>query len=102
MENRGGHGGSRSCQCLSDASSRRLAGGGAKQNDAQKGRQRAAIKCGGKGGAAGVGDLGAVEVEHLELRQHSSRRRQRTCRRRRRRQEGGEALVAERVVLEIE
>ena len=38
----------------------------------------------------------------FELRQPSSRRRQRTCRRRRWRHEGGEALVAERVVREVE
>ena len=48
-----------------------------------------------------VGDLGVVEVERVELLQPSSRRRQRTCRRRRR-HEGGEALVAERAVPEIE
>ena len=41
-------------------------------------------------------------AERLELRQPPScRRRRRTCRRRRR-QEGGEALVAERVTVEIE
>ena len=38
----------------------------------------------------------------FKLRQPSSRRRQRTCRRRRWRHEGGEALVAERVVREVE
>ena len=59
-------------------------------------RQRAAVERSGEGGAAGVGDLGAAEVEPLELRQPSRRRRRRTCRRRRR-HEGGEALVAERV-----
>jgi hypothetical protein len=42
-----------------------------------------------------------ADVERLELLQHSSRRRQRTCRRRRR-HEGSEALVAERVLMEIE
>eukprot|EP00964_Phaeocystis_antarctica_P057225 scaffold33843_cov39-Phaeocystis_antarctica.AAC.2 len=56
----------------------------------------------GEGGAAGVGDLGVVEAELLELRQHSSRRWQRTCGQRRWRQEGGKALVAERVVSETE
>ena len=35
----------------------------------------------------------------FELRQPSSRRRQRTCRRRRWRHEGGEALVADQVVV---
>ena len=52
-------------------------------------------------GAAGVGDLGSAEAEHLELRQPSSRRRRRTCWQRRR-HEGGEALVAERVATEME
>ena len=55
-------------------------------------RQHAAVERSGEGGAAGVGDLVAAEVELLELRQHFSRRRQRTCRRRRR-QEGGEGYV---------
>eukprot|EP00964_Phaeocystis_antarctica_P011573 scaffold6407_cov62-Phaeocystis_antarctica.AAC.2 len=64
-------------------------------------RQRAAVERGDKSGASRVGDLGAVEVEHLELLQPSSRRRQRTCRRWRR-QKGGEALVAERVAREME
>ena len=69
------------------------------QKESLERRQRAAVERGGEGSAAGVGDLGAVEVEQLELRQHSSRR---TCRRRRRRHEGGEALVAERVAMENE
>eukprot|EP00964_Phaeocystis_antarctica_P052118 scaffold30492_cov33-Phaeocystis_antarctica.AAC.3 len=56
----------------------------------------------GEGGAAGVGDLGVFEAEPLELRQHSRRRRQRTRGQWRRRQEGGQALVAERVVSEID
>ena len=64
------------------------------QVDLLEGRQRAVVKRRGEGGAAGVGDLGVVEVEHLELRQHSSRRR--------RRHEGGEAPVAERVAKEVE
>eukprot|EP00964_Phaeocystis_antarctica_P082094 scaffold51448_cov64-Phaeocystis_antarctica.AAC.10 len=64
-------------------------------------RKRAVVEPSGEGGAAGVGDLGVVEDEHLELRQPCSRRRQRTCRRRRR-HEGGEALVAERIVAEVE
>ena len=64
-------------------------------------RQRAAAERSGEGGAAGVCDLGAIEVEPLELRQPSRRRRRRTCRRRRR-HEGGEALVAERVAAETE
>eukprot|EP00964_Phaeocystis_antarctica_P053940 scaffold31692_cov68-Phaeocystis_antarctica.AAC.1 len=64
-------------------------------------RQRAAVERRDKSGTSRVGDLGAVEVEALELLQPSSRRRQRTCRRRRR-QEGGEALVAERVTRETE
>ena len=34
--------------------------------------QSAAVERGGEGGAAGVGDLGVVEEEPLELRQHSS------------------------------
>eukprot|EP00964_Phaeocystis_antarctica_P053247 scaffold31252_cov63-Phaeocystis_antarctica.AAC.2 len=77
-------------------------------------RKHTAVERGGKGGAAGVGDLGVAEVEHLELRQpyfrqvellelrqHSSRRWRRTCKRRRR-QKGGETLVAERVIVETE
>eukprot|EP00964_Phaeocystis_antarctica_P131797 scaffold95782_cov54-Phaeocystis_antarctica.AAC.1 len=63
------------------------------RNERLERRQRAAVECSGKAGAAGVGDLGVAEVKRLELRQPSLRRRQRTCRRRR--QEGGEALVAE-------
>ena len=62
-----------------------------------EGRQRAAVERGGEGGAPGVGDLGAEDVERLELLQPSRRRRRRACCRRRRRHEGGEALVAERV-----
>eukprot|EP00964_Phaeocystis_antarctica_P064668 scaffold38934_cov55-Phaeocystis_antarctica.AAC.2 len=97
--------------CHSHGFSRRGAGGGADQNEERKRRQRpaapqpltaaAAVERGGQGCAAGVGDLGAAEVELLELRQSSSRRRRRTCRRRRR-HEGGEALVAERVASETE
>eukprot|EP00964_Phaeocystis_antarctica_P115665 scaffold79647_cov59-Phaeocystis_antarctica.AAC.2 len=64
-------------------------------------RQRAAVERGGQSGASRVGDLGAVEVERLEFLQPSSRRRQRTCRRRRR-YEGGDALVTERILPEIE
>eukprot|EP00964_Phaeocystis_antarctica_P075729 scaffold46760_cov39-Phaeocystis_antarctica.AAC.5 len=64
--------------------------------------QNIALERSGEGGAAGVGDLGVVEVELLELRQHSSRRWQRTRGQRRWRQEGGKALVAERVVRETE
>eukprot|EP00964_Phaeocystis_antarctica_P090972 scaffold58283_cov41-Phaeocystis_antarctica.AAC.6 len=64
-------------------------------------RQRAVVERSGQGGAAGVRDLSVAEVEHLELRQHSGRRRRRS-RRRRRRHEGGEALVAERGVIETE
>eukprot|EP00964_Phaeocystis_antarctica_P153441 scaffold121712_cov63-Phaeocystis_antarctica.AAC.3 len=44
-------------------------------------RQRATVERRGEYGAAGVGDLGAAEVEPPELRKHSSGRRQRTCRR---------------------
>ena len=40
--------------------------------------QRAAVERSGEGGAAGVGDLGVVEVEPLELRQSSRRRWRRT------------------------
>eukprot|EP00964_Phaeocystis_antarctica_P018554 scaffold10246_cov63-Phaeocystis_antarctica.AAC.3 len=65
--------------------------------------QCAAVERSGQSGAAGVGDLGVVEVERRELRQHSSRRRQRTCRRWRwRRHEGGDALVTKQVVREFE
>eukprot|EP00964_Phaeocystis_antarctica_P108109 scaffold72754_cov67-Phaeocystis_antarctica.AAC.2 len=81
-------------------SHRRGAGRDACKIDLSKRRQRAAVERGGEGGAAGIGDLGVVEAELLELRQHSSRRR-RSCRRRRR-HEGGEALVAERVATETE
>ena len=65
-------------------------------------RQRAAVERSSEGGAAGVGDLGLVETERVELRQPSGRRRRRTCRRRRRCHEGGEALVTERIATEIE
>eukprot|EP00964_Phaeocystis_antarctica_P030457 scaffold17209_cov68-Phaeocystis_antarctica.AAC.1 len=78
---------------------RRGAGRDAVQIERLERRQRAAVERSGESGAAGVGDLGAGEVEKLELRQHSSRRRQRTGRRRR--HEGSEALVAERVAIEI-
>ena len=60
---------------------RRGAGRDAIQVELLERRQRAAVDRSGEGGAAGVGDLGAVEVEHLELRQPSRRRRRRTCRR---------------------
>ena len=43
-------------------------------------RAGGAVERRGESGAAGVGDLGAVEVELLELRQSSSRLRQRTYR----------------------
>eukprot|EP00964_Phaeocystis_antarctica_P111957 scaffold76200_cov63-Phaeocystis_antarctica.AAC.8 len=79
----------------------RGAGRDAVQIERLERRQRAAIERSGKGGAAGVVDVGVAEVEHLELRQPSRRRRRRTCRRRRR-HEGGEALVAERVANETE
>ena len=61
--------------------------------------QRAAPQPRGQVSAAVVGDLGAAEVEPLELRQRFSLRRRRICRRRR--HEGGEALVAEWVASEI-
>ena len=79
--------------------SRRITGRGAAYKERLERRQRAAAERSGQSGAAGVGDLGAVEREPLELRQRSRRRRRRTCRRRRR-QESKEALVAERVVSE--
>ena len=41
------------------------------QGEVLERRQRAAVDRSGEGGAAGVGDLGAAEVEHLELRQPS-------------------------------
>eukprot|EP00964_Phaeocystis_antarctica_P085224 scaffold53793_cov65-Phaeocystis_antarctica.AAC.4 len=72
------------------------AGRDAYQIEMPEHRQSAAVERGRKGGAAGVGDLGALEVELLELRQHSCRRRWRW------RHEGGEALVAERVASESE
>ena len=58
-------------------------------------RQRAAIERSGEGCAAGVGDLGVVDVERPEVRQHTCRRRR--CTYRQRCHKGGEALVAERV-----
>ena len=73
---------------------RRGASGGAIKLEPLERRQRAAVERGGEGGAPGVCDLGAIEVEALELLQPSSRRRRRACRWRRR-HEGGEALVAE-------
>ena len=85
-------------ECRLDGISRRAAGRDAVQIELLERRQRAAVERSDKGGAAGVGDLCAPEVQPPELRQHSRRRRQRTCRRRRR-QEGGEALVAERVAV---
>eukprot|EP00964_Phaeocystis_antarctica_P027864 scaffold15712_cov67-Phaeocystis_antarctica.AAC.6 len=72
------------------------------KNERHELRQRAAVKRGGKSGAADITDPGVAEVERPEHRQHYSRRRQRTCGRRRRRHEGGEALVAERVANEKE
>eukprot|EP00964_Phaeocystis_antarctica_P090161 scaffold57657_cov63-Phaeocystis_antarctica.AAC.4 len=80
---------------------RRGAGRDAAQAEILERRQRAAVERSGEGGAAGVGDLGVVEVELLELLQHCSRRRRRTYRQRRR-QEGGKALVAERFADEKE
>eukprot|EP00964_Phaeocystis_antarctica_P120564 scaffold84286_cov63-Phaeocystis_antarctica.AAC.8 len=79
----------------------RIAGRGASQIDQLERRQRTAVERDGKGGAAGVGDLGVAEAEPLELRQHTSRRRWRTCRQRRR-HEGGEALVTAWVAVKIE
>jgi hypothetical protein len=97
----GGHGGPRggALQCRVHGGFRCAAGGNAVQKESLERRQRAAVERGGEGSAAGVGDLGVVEVELLELRQHSSRR---TCRRRRWCHEGGEALVAEWVAAETE
>ena len=92
---------SRPCQCLTHGGIRRGAGWAAVQIERLERRQRAAVERSDEGGAAGVGDLGAAEVEPLELRQPSSRRRRRTCWQRRR-QEGGEALVAKRVANEID
>ena len=64
-----GHGaGSRFCQGLVHGGYRRAAGRDAKKQEALEGRQRAAVERRGEGGAAGVGDLGAGEAEHLELR----------------------------------
>ena len=57
----------RSFQCLLYDGLRRGAGRGAVQDEGLERRQRAAVERGGKGGAAGVGDLGAAEVEDLEL-----------------------------------
>eukprot|EP00964_Phaeocystis_antarctica_P160322 scaffold131851_cov75-Phaeocystis_antarctica.AAC.1 len=76
------------------------AGGSAGKESTLEGRQLAAVERGGEGGAPGVGDLGAVEVEQHELLQASSRRRQRACSRRR--HEGGEGLVAKRIRREVE
>ena len=78
-----GHG-SRCCNCLMHGDSRRITGRGAAYKERLERRQRAAAERSGQSGAAGVGDLGAVEREPLELRQRSRRRRRRTCRRRRR------------------
>eukprot|EP00964_Phaeocystis_antarctica_P026614 scaffold14992_cov69-Phaeocystis_antarctica.AAC.6 len=84
---------------------RRGAGRGVFKTEVLERRQRAAVERSGQGGAAGVGDLGAVEAEQPELRQYSrpatrasppSRRR--TCRL----HEGGKALVADRVTIKIE
>eukprot|EP00964_Phaeocystis_antarctica_P149721 scaffold116947_cov63-Phaeocystis_antarctica.AAC.2 len=44
----------------------------AKQMEFLEHWQSTAVERGGEGGAAGVGDLGVVEEEPLELRQHSS------------------------------
>eukprot|EP00964_Phaeocystis_antarctica_P061570 scaffold36809_cov56-Phaeocystis_antarctica.AAC.4 len=57
---------------------RRGAGRDVVQIERLERRQRAAVERRGEGGAAGVGDLGGAEAEHLELRQHTSRRRRRT------------------------
>eukprot|EP00964_Phaeocystis_antarctica_P085169 scaffold53745_cov66-Phaeocystis_antarctica.AAC.2 len=95
----GGNGGSR-FQCLVHGSLSRGAGRDAVQVEPLEGRQLAAVERSGEGGAAGVGDLGVVEVELLELLQPSGRRRRRTCRQWR--HEGGEALVAERVARETD
>jgi len=90
------------CQCLVHGGFRRSAGTRAAiESEPLEGRQLAAVERSDEGCAAGVGDLGVGEAEHLELRQHSSRRRQRTCRRRRR-QKGGESLVAEWAAEETE
>ena len=62
--------------------------------------QRAAPQPGGQVSAAVVGDPGAADVEIGELRQRFSLRRRHICRRRR--HEGGEALVAEWVLCEVE
>eukprot|EP00964_Phaeocystis_antarctica_P034223 scaffold19439_cov56-Phaeocystis_antarctica.AAC.5 len=102
------HGGSQSDQCQIDGAELRAAvrrdsaGRGGLQLEVLEDRQRAAVDRSRERCAAGVGDLGEAEAEHLELCQPSSRRRHRTCRRRRRRHEGGDALVAERVVAEID
>eukprot|EP00964_Phaeocystis_antarctica_P148672 scaffold115598_cov60-Phaeocystis_antarctica.AAC.4 len=65
-----------------------------------EGRQRAAVQSSGESGAASVSDLEEAEFEPIEACQPSRRRRQRTCRRRRR-HEGGEALVTDRIALEV-
>ena len=88
------------CQCLTHCISRCDAGGDAIKPELLERRQRAAVERGGEGGTPGVGDLGAAEVEPLELLQPSSRRRRHACRRRR--HEVGEALVAERIASEGE
>eukprot|EP00964_Phaeocystis_antarctica_P023864 scaffold13353_cov51-Phaeocystis_antarctica.AAC.1 len=95
-------GGSRPCQRRVHSFLRRDAGSDAIQFEALERRQRAAVEREGKSDASRAGDLGVVEVDVLELLQPSSRQRPRTCRRRRRRHEGGEALVAERVVVKTE
>ena len=46
----------------------RRAGWDTAQPDLLERSQRAAVERSGEGGAAGVGDLGADEIEHLELR----------------------------------
>ena len=107
-------GGSGPRQRLKHGFNRLIAGGDAEikltkhitKLDVLERRQRAAVERGGEGGAPDVGDLGAVEIELVELLQSSSRRR-RSCSRwrrvcRRRCHEGGEALVAERVATEEE
>ena len=91
---------SRVYECRTQRSYRLDAGGDALKLDLLERRQRAAVERGDESGAPSVGDLGAVEVEALELLQSSSRPQPRACRRRRR-HEGGEALGAELVVPEV-
>ena len=74
---------------LVHSSSRRVVGRDTVQVYALERWQRAAPQPRGQVSAAGVGDLGAAEVEPLELRQRFSLRRRRICRRRR--HEGGKA-----------